>query len=282
MLASGLADRYRQRLKPLHLSYRTIAYFHGHPAIFKRQPSHDGRPRLWHRPDDLDVHIAGTVTGMIEWAISNTPVPYPDAVAVMIARADAIRDKHAAELVWLLEHPPIYTAGTSANPEDLRDPNRLPVFETDRGGKYTYHGPGQRIAYLMLDLKRFDNDIRRLITNLEGWLIDTLARFNVKGEIRQDRVGLWVQRKTLTGERDYKIAAIGLRVRRGVTIHGISLNVEPDMDHYAGIVPCGINEHGLTSLVDLGLPVTMEEVDMALQATFEKRFGQLTRTDPPL
>jgi lipoyl(octanoyl) transferase len=212
----------------------------------------------------------------VEWAVSPGLVPYEEALAAMEARAAAIAAGEAGERVWLLEHPPLYTAGTSARPADLLSPDRFPVFQAGRGGKHTYHGPGQRVAYLMLDLRARGRDLRAFVREVEGWIIDALDRFNVKGEMREGRVGVWVDRTPPGGPaREDKIAAIGLRVRRWVSFHGISLNVEPDLEHFAGIVPCGIaqEELGVTSLVDLGLPVTMDEVDAALRATFEARFG---------
>ncbi|WMS42013.1 lipoyl(octanoyl) transferase LipB [Acuticoccus sp. MNP-M23] len=212
------------------------------------------------------------------WQISDTLVPYPAAVAAMDARAGAIADGTAGEAVWLVEHPPCYTAGTSANGADLVAPDRFPVFRTGRGGQYTYHGPGQRVAYAMLDLRARGRDVRAYVQNLEGWLIDTLAAFGVDGERREGRVGVWVRRG---GGREDKIAAIGVRVKRWVTLHGISLNVEPDLSHFTGIVPCGIREHGVTSLVDLGRVVTMAEVDQALRRTFEARFGAAVLNDGP-
>lgn len=206
----------------------------------------------------------------VEWQISDTPVDYPDAVAAMERRVADIRDGGAADLVWLLEHPPLYTAGTSANPADLLSGDALPVFETGRGGQYTYHGPGQRIAYVMLDLKRHDMDVRQYVQRLEDWVIATLAMLNVRGERREGRVGVWVDRD---GGREDKIAAIGVRVRRWVTYHGISINVDPELGHYDGIVPCGISEHGVTSLADLGLTTTMADVDLALRDGFSRVFG---------
>ncbi len=203
----------------------------------------------------------------VEWKISDAPVAYSEALAFMEQRAAGIANGIALECIWLLEHPPLYTAGTSANPADLTDPHRFPVHETGRGGQYTYHGPGQRVAYVMLDLNKRGRDVRKFVTFLEDWLITTLDRFNVRGERRADRVGVWVQRPDLG--REDKIAAIGIRLRRWVSFHGISLNVEPDLEHFSGIVPCGVHEHGVTSLVDLGLPVTMADVDIALRASFE-------------
>lgn len=215
-----------------------------------------------------------TLPSSIEWRISDTPVAYPDAVAAMEARAGAIADAQADEMVWLLEHPPLYTAGTSAKPDDLLAPNRFPVFATGRGGQFTYHGPGQRVGYVMMDLRRRNNDVRRFVRDLEEWLIRTLARFNVRGQRREGRVGIWVVRH---GGREDKIAALGIRVRRGVTYHGVSFNVDPELDHFSGIVPCGIAEHGVTSLADLGLSATMADVDIALRIAFEEVFGATLR-----
>ena len=208
-----------------------------------------------------------------EWKISEGLVPYPEAVAAMEARAEAIAAGAAGEQIWLLEHPPIYTAGTSASDADLLDP-RFPVFRTGRGGQFTYHGPGQRVGYVMLDLKRRSRkgsgpDVRAYVHDLEQWLIETLALFNVKGERREGRVGIWVRR----GSREDKIAALGVRIRRWVTFHGVALNVEPDLSHFSGIVPCGISQHGVTSLADLGILVTMADVNVALKQAFQKVFG---------
>jgi lipoyl(octanoyl) transferase len=215
----------------------------------------------------------------VEWAISDGLVPYEMAVAEMEARAAAIASGEAAERIWLLEHPPLYTAGTSARDEDLVDATRFPVHRTGRGGQFTYHGPGQRVAYAMLDLNRRTPDLRRYVAALEAWLIATLAEFNVRGERREDRVGVWVRRPEKppgpAGEpAEHKIAAIGIRVRRWISFHGISLNVEPDLSHFSGIVPCGVRAHGVTSLVDLGLSVTVPEVDAAMRKTFETIFGE--------
>ncbi|GAA0578642.1 lipoyl(octanoyl) transferase LipB [Caenispirillum bisanense] len=211
-----------------------------------------------------------------EWRISDTPVDYPEALAVMEDRVRAIRDEGAPELVWLLEHPPLYTAGTSADAADLLTPDRFPVYQTGRGGQYTYHGPGQRVGYVMLDLRQRGADVRCFVHDLEEWIIRTLAQFTVKGERRAGRVGIWVDRGH---GREDKIAAIGVRVRRWVTFHGIALNVEPDLSHFQGIVPCGIREHGVTSLWDLGITATMDEVDMALRAAFDEVFsGSRART----
>ena len=212
-----------------------------------------------------------TQTSRIEWRIDRNPVDYGPAVAAMEARVAAIRGGSAPELVWLVEHPPLYTAGTSARAEDLLDPQLLPVHRTGRGGRYTYHGPGQRIAYVMLDLERRDRDVRCHVHRLEEWMIRTLARVGVKGERRDGRVGIWVVQP---GGAEEKIAAIGVRVRRWVTYHGVALNVDPELDHYRGIVPCGIAEHGVTSLARLGVAATMSEVDDALRATFAEIFGQ--------
>jgi lipoyl(octanoyl) transferase len=210
----------------------------------------------------------------VEWAIAEAPIDYQDAVAEMEARVAAIAMGRAPERVWLLEHPPLYTAGTSARDEDLIEPNRFPVFRSGRGGQFTYHGPGQRVAYVMLDLNRRVPDLRRYVAALEAWLIGTLAAFNIRGERREDRVGVWVRRPDKGPLVEDKIAAIGIRIRHWVTFHGISLNVEPDLSHFSGIVPCGVRGQGVTSLVDLGRPVTMPEVDSALRAGFEQVFGE--------
>jgi len=204
-------------------------------------------------------------------------VPYLAAVAAMEERAARIAMGDAAEAIWLLEHPPLYTAGTSAKPADLTDPDRFPVYPAKRGGQYTYHGPGQRVIYVMLDVGKRGRDVRRFVEQLENWVIATLAEFNVTGEIRAGRVGVWVVRDdkplTVTGQKpEDKIAAIGIRLRKWVSFHGISINVEPDLDHFTGIVPCGITEHGVTSLVDLGLPVAMDDLDVALQRCFGRFF----------
>ncbi|MGF1561212.1 MAG: lipoyl(octanoyl) transferase LipB [Geminicoccaceae bacterium] len=204
------------------------------------------------------------------WQTSDGLVAYPDALAVMEARAAAIRADGADELVWLVEHPPLYTAGTSAKATDLLDA-RFPVYEAGRGGQYTYHGPGQRVAYVMLDLKRRRPDVRAYVHSLEQWIIDTLACFDVQGERRAGRVGIWVVR---AGGREDKIAAIGVRLRRWVSLHGIAINVAPDLSHFTGIVPCGIREHGVTSLADLGKPVSMAALDRALRTTFKANFPE--------
>ena len=206
----------------------------------------------------------------IEWRVSDAQVDYGEAVGAMESRVAAIRGGKAPELVWLLEHPPLYTAGTSARAEDLIDPGRLPVFRSGRGGQFTYHGPGQRIGYVMLDLRRRGSDIRTYVHGLEEWLIRTLGRFNVRGERRAGRVGVWVADQG----REAKIAALGVRVRHWVSFHGVSLNVNPDLGNYAGIVPCGISQHGVTSLAGLGIEVSMAEVDMVLRDTFGEVFGR--------
>ena len=217
--------------------------------------------------------------GKVEWQVLPGLRPYDETLAAMEARAAAIAAGTAPEAVWLLEHPPLYTAGTSARAEDLTDPDRFPVFEAGRGGQYTYHGPGQRIAYTMLNLNERGRDVRQFVCALENWVIWTLAEFNVKGERRAGRVGVWVVRPDKAPNpdgtpREDKIAAIGVKLRRWVSFHGISINVEPDLSHYAGIVPCGIADHGVTSLVDLGLPVTLADLDAALAETFQEVFGE--------
>lgn len=213
-----------------------------------------------------------------QWITAPGLTEYAPAVAFMEARATAIAAGQAGELVWLVEHPPLYTAGTSAQARDLTDPDRFPVFQTRRGGQYTYHGPGQRVAYVMLDLNARGRDVRAFVRNLEDWVIATLAEFNVTGERRAGRVGVWVTRPDKTplpdgSAREDKIAAIGVRLRKWVSFHGLSINVEPDLGHYDGIVPCGVSDHGVTSLIDLGLPVTMEDVDLALRRQFDRIFG---------
>src|SRR5579862_7333351 len=206
----------------------------------------------------------------VEWRISDELVGYEAAVAEMEARAESIRAGTAPQLVWLLEHPPLYTAGTSAQPADLLDPATLPVYRTGRGGQYTYHGPGQRVAYVMLDLSARGRDVRRFVCDLEEWLIRTLARFNVKGERRAGRVGIWIDEG---GGRESKIAAIGVRIRQWVSFHGVSLNVDPDLSHYRGIVPCGVSAHGVTSLAALGIIASLPEVDAALKSAFAEVFA---------
>lgn len=218
----------------------------------------------------------------VGWAVSTGYVDYPAAVAAMEARAAAIADGTAGELVWLLEHPPLYTAGVSAKASDLLAPDRFPVFESGRGGQFTYHGPGQRVAYVMLDLTKRGRDVRAFVAALEAWIIDALAAFNVTGELRDGRVGVWVERKGAGWSREDKIAAIGVKLRKWISFHGISLNVEPDLSHFSGIVPCGQTEHGVTSLVDLGLPVAMDEADAALKASFTKVFGPVEEAVAPV
>lgn len=209
----------------------------------------------------------------VEWRVEDEQVAYPHALEVMQKRARDISDDAANEQIWLLEHPPLYTAGTSAKSNDLLMPNKLPVFDAGRGGQYTYHGPGQRVAYTMLDLRARGRDIRALVYNLEGWVIDTLETHNIKGERRAGRIGVWVRRPDRGPDAEDKIAAIGVRVSRWVSFHGISINISPDLSHYEGIVPCGISDHGVTSFEDLGQIVSMEEVDTTLKTTFERRFG---------
>ena len=225
-----------------------------------------------HRDDDRPV----------EWAVSTGLVDYEPAVAAMEARVAAIAAGQASELIWLLEHPPLYTGGVSAKDGDLLDAGRFPVHRSGRGGQYTYHGPGQRVAYVMLDLNARGRDVRRLVRALEQWLIDSLATFGVEAGVRDGRVGVWVERKGAGWSREDKIAAIGVKVRKWVTFHGISLNVEPDLDHFGGIVPCGITEHGVTSLVDLGVLATMDEADAALKGAFVTIFGPVTPAMPPV
>ena len=206
----------------------------------------------------------------VEWATSPAPVAYPDAVAFMEARVQSILDGFAPEMIWLLEHPPLYTAGSGAKPEDLLDAKRFPVFASGRGGRYTYHGPGQRVAYVMLDLRRRGQDVRRFVTDLEEWIIRTLSAFGVKGERRAGRVGIWIARPG----SEAKIGAIGVRLRRWVSFHGIAVNVNPDLGHFSGIVPCGIAEHGVTSLRELGRAASLADVDAALKSAFVEVFGK--------
>ena len=219
----------------------------------------------------------------IGWAVSPGLTGYQAAVAAMEARVAAIVDGRADELVWLLEHPPLYTAGVSAKPEDLLDAGRFPVFHSGRGGQYTYHGPGQRVAYVMLDLRLRRRDVKRFVADLERWLITALARLNVKGEIREGRVGVWVERKGPSWSRDDKVAAIGVRLRKWVSFHGVAFNVAPDLEHFSGITPCGISgaQYGVTSLSDLGLPVSMDDADTALREAFEDVFGKTENTAAP-
>jgi lipoyl(octanoyl) transferase len=226
-----------------------------------------GKARIMAPRDNL--HLTLKTSDPVIWEIADGRVPYPKALAAMDHHVELIGKGEEPERVWLLEHPPLYTAGTSAQAEDLVEPSRFPVFKVGRGGQYTYHGPGQRVAYVMLDLRKRGGDVRAFVTGLEQWVIDTLDQFNVRGERREDRVGVWVRR----GDREDKIAAIGIRVRHAVSFHGISINVEPDLSHFSGIVPCGIREHGVTSLVDLGLPVTMHDLDVAMKLSFQQIFG---------
>lgn len=216
---------------------------------------------------------------MVEWITSNGLTDYDMAVSEMETRAAGIAAGTMGEAIWLVEHPPLYTAGTSAKPDDLTDPDRFAVYTSKRGGQYTYHGPGQRVAYAMLDVGKRGRDVRQFVRQLEDWVITTLDQFNVKGERRKGRVGVWVVRddKPLNPDgtpHEDKIAAIGVRLRKWVSFHGISINVEPDLEHYSGIIPCGITQHGVTSLVDLGLPVTMNDVDVALKHSFDAVFGR--------
>ena len=226
-------------------------------------------------PEEIDPPFVKKTGLPPEWIVAPALVPYPEALAFMEARVAAIAAGEAREMVWLVEHPPLYTAGVSAKKEDLIAPDRFEVFDASRGGQYTYHGPGQRVVYVMLDLNQRKKDIRAFVEALEQWIISTLWRFNVEGHIRDGRVGVWVERRDKGYEplTEDKIAAIGIKLRRWVSFHGISLNVEPDLTHFDGIVPCGITEHGVTSLLDLGLPVTMDEVDYALKSSFEAIFG---------
>lgn len=221
---------------------------------------------------------------MVEWITSDGLTDYEDAVAFMEARVAAIHNGTADECIWLVEHPPLYTAGTSAKAQDLITPDRFPVHATKRGGQYTYHGPGQRVAYVMLNVAKRGHDVRCFVRDLESWVIAALAEFNVRGEIRTGRVGVWVERPEKPAlpdgsAREDKIAALGIRLRKWISFHGLSINVEPDLEHFGGIVPCGISDHGVTSLIDLGLPVTMADVDLALRRTFE---DHVTALDAPM
>ena len=223
--------------------------------------------------------IADGALNKVEWLEDlSHPIDYPASIDFMERRIAAIHDGSAPEIIRLLEHPPLYSAGTSAKVEDLLDPDRFPVFRTGRGGQYTYHGPGQLVGYVMMDLARRNSDVRQFVRDLESWLIETLARFGVRGERRDGRVGIWVDlAASHKGDhRDVKIAAIGVRIRRWVSYHGVSLNVEPDLGHFSGIVPCGIKDHGVTSLVDLGITATMDEVAATMRGTFEDVFGRET------
>ncbi|WP_292062589.1 lipoyl(octanoyl) transferase LipB [Brevundimonas sp. UBA7664] len=217
-----------------------------------------------------------------EWAVSEGRVGYESAVAAMEARAAAIAAGEAGELVWLLEHPPLYTAGVSSKDGDLLDASRFPVHRSGRGGQFTYHGPGQRVVYVMLDLNQRGKDVRTFVRGLERWIIGALGEFGVPADVREGRVGVWVERKGPGWSREDKIAAIGVKVRKWVSFHGISLNVEPDLDHFSGIVPCGIAQHGVTSLVDLGVPATMDEADAALKTGFRRVFGAVVEGAAPV
>ena len=230
---------------------------------------------------DLTTFAQPLPGGDVEWRISDQPVPYPEAIALMESRVAAIAAGNAPELVWLLEHPPLYTSGTSGHEGDLLEP-RFPLFSTGRGGQLTYHGPGQRVAYVMLDLKRRKPDVRAYVAGLEAWIIRTLAAFNVRGERREDRVGVWVSRPDKGAGFEDKIAAIGVRLRRWVSFHGISINVEPDLSHFDAIVPCGVVDprYGVTSLADLGHPASMMDVDIALRQAFAEVFGPITTRLP--
>jgi lipoyl(octanoyl) transferase len=228
--------------------------------------------------NDLNFGLPAPLGNLpVEWRISDAPVPYDAAVAAMESRAAAIAAGAERELVWLLEHPPLYTAGTSAGAGDVIN-TRFPLFQTGRGGQTTYHGPGQRIAYAMLDLRKRGPDVRRFVASLEEWIIRTLAAFNVRGERREDRIGVWVRRPDKGAGYEDKIAALGIRVQRWVTLHGIAINVEPNLTHFSGIVPCGVSDarYGVTSLADLGLTATMADVDLALRREFERLFGPTT------
>jgi lipoyl(octanoyl) transferase len=230
---------------------------------------------------DLTTFAQPPGGGAVEWLISDAPVPYPEAVAAMETRVAAIAAHEAPELVWLLEHPPLYTSGTSGKADDLLDA-RFPMFATGRGGQLTYHGPGQRVAYVMLDLKQRQPDVRAYVAGLEQWIIQTLAAFNVRSERREDRVGVWVKRPDKGPGCEDKIAAIGVRLRRWVSFHGISINVEPDLTHFEAIVPCGVADprYGVTSLADLGLPGSMADIDVALRHAFEEVFGSVNARLP--
>ena len=224
-----------------------------------------------------------SASAAIGWAVAQKRVAYPEAVAAMERRVDAIRKGEASELVWLLEHPPLYTAGTSAKDGDLLQTDRFPVYKSARGGQFTYHGPGQRVAYVMLDLSKRGRDVRGFVGSLEAWIVGALARFNIKGETRDGRVGVWVDRSRPGLPREDKIAAIGVRIRHWVSFHGIAFNVEPDLTHFGGIVPCGVVDPrlGVTSLVDLGLTATMDDADAALKEAFEDVFGATARAESP-
>jgi lipoyl(octanoyl) transferase len=227
---------------------------------------------MWLPMSETDTHSEIFSLDPIEWRKANDLVPYPDAVRAMETRAADIAAGEQPELIWFLQHPELYTAGTSAQGTDLVDPDRFPVFKSGRGGQYTYHGPGQRVVYVMLDLKKRGRDVRKFVCTLEDWIIDTLAEFGIDGGRRDGRIGVWVSKPDGS---EAKIAALGVRIRRWVSFHGISINIDPDLSHFTGIVPCGISEHGVTSYRDLGNEATMEDVDEALKRNFEKRFGPL-------
>src|SRR6201982_1197867 len=232
---------------------------------------------------DLTTFALPTGGAAVEWRVSIAPVPYAQAVAAMEARVEAIANREAPELVWLLEHPPLYTSGTSGKDSDLLDP-RFPLYATGRGGQLTYHSPGPRVDFVMLDLKRRQPDVRAYVAALEEWIIRTLAAFNVRGERREDRVGVWVRRPDQGAGPEDKIAAIGVRLKRWVSFHGIAVNVEPDLSHFAAIVPCGVADprYGVTSLVDLGHPAGLTDVDIALRSAFEEIFGPTTAALPEI
>lgn len=233
------------------------------------------RSRPMNKRDDIvaGINWRSSSPAPVKWEITSDLVPYPQAVERMEVLVQLIHEQKEPERVWLLEHPPLYTAGTSASNNDLKDPQRFPVYATGRGGQYTYHGPGQRVAYVMLDLNRRKRDVRAFVAALEQWLINTVGEFNIPSERREERVGIWVPRPDKGDDVEDKIAAIGIRLRKWVTFHGISLNVEPDLEHFSGIVACGVEKHGQTSLVDLGLPIAMFDADIALQRCFEEIFG---------
>ena len=230
-----------------------------------------------------EQQLSSDAEHVVQWAVSHRPVDYDAAVAAMEGRVAAIARDEASELIWLLEHPSLYTAGTSAKQEDLLHTNRFPVYWTGRGGQFTYHGPGQRVVYVMLDIRRrTGGDVRRFVKLLESWLIGTLAEFGVNGETRADRVGVWVPMDKGSGSSEAKIAAIGIRVRKWVSFHGLSVNVTPELDHFDGIVPCGISEYGVTSLADLGVEASLDTVDDVLRRVFEQSIGQIVECEPPV
>ena len=231
-------------------------------------------------PADAAASLLRPDAAEVEWIVSDAEVPYPLALEAMRARATAIAEGLAPEAVWLLEHPPLYTAGTSARPDHLLVPERFEVFAAGRGGQYTYHGPGQRVAYVMLDLRQRGRDIRRFVSGLEDWIIETLAAFNIVAGRREGRIGVWVQRPERGAGREDKIAAIGVRVSRWISFHGVSINVAPQLEHFSGIVPCGVTDQGVTSFEDLGRLVSMPEVDIALRTSFESRFGPTAAAAP--